>query len=108
MECPKCNSFNDDLQRFCGACGNALGNVCKRCGTAGKHDDKFCGMCGTAFVSHKEQKKLFTQAAIIPTRIPPQYTGEEIEDLLSLQAMAEEEALNSEQLSQADLDSLFQ
>jgi Double zinc ribbon len=108
MDCPKCNSANDDAQRFCSVCGTALGNVCKRCGTAGKHEAKYCGMCGTAFVSSGGQQRLFSRAAITPTHTPRQYTPEEIEDLLSLQVLARQEAQNSEQLSQKDLDSLFQ
>ncbi len=107
MECPNCKSANDDIQRFCVACGTALGNVCKRCGTAGTHDAKFCGMCGAPFTTLGEQKRLFTPAAITPTHTPRQYTAEEIEDLLSLQALANQEAMDSEQLSQKDLDSLF-
>ncbi len=108
MECPKCNLVNDDTQRFCSSCGTALGNVCKRCGTAGKHEAKFCGMCGAAFPVSGEQQRLFTHAAITPSHTPRQYTAEEIEDLLSLQKLARQEALNSEQLSQKDLDTLFQ
>lgn len=108
MECPKCNLANDDTQRFCSSCGTALGNVCKRCGTAGKHEAKFCGMCGAAFPISGEQQRLFTHAAITPSHTPRQYSAEEIEDLLSLQVLARQEALNSEQLSQKDLDALFQ
>ena len=107
MDCPKCKSANDDAERFCCACGTALGNVCKRCGTAGKHEAKYCGMCGAAFDTSAKQRRLFTNAAITPSHIPQQYTTEEIEDLLSLQALARQEALNSEQLSQKDLDALF-
>lgn len=108
MECPNCKFANDEAQRFCSACGTALGNVCKRCGTAGRHDAKFCGMCGTAFVSPGNQQGLFTRSAITPSHTPRQYTGEEIEDLLSLRVLARQEALNSEQLTQKDLDALFQ
>src|SRR5712691_8148365 len=34
--------------KFCGACGNALQNLCAQCGFENPSRFKFCGACGTS------------------------------------------------------------
>jgi class 3 adenylate cyclase len=46
--CPSCGVQNDPAQRFCGACGAALGRTCAACGQDNPPGFRFCGACGTA------------------------------------------------------------
>jgi adenylate cyclase len=45
--CPSCGVPNDPAQRFCGACGAALGRTCAACGQENPPGFRFCGACGT-------------------------------------------------------------
>jgi hypothetical protein len=46
MNCPRCQSANEETQKFCGSCGGKLGMSCSRCANAILPSDKFCGACG--------------------------------------------------------------
>lgn len=49
MICPKCNTVNDDNEKFCKNCGLQLNTtrICPNCNTANKPNSKFCHKCGT-------------------------------------------------------------
>jgi len=51
--CHKCSTANSENDKFCGACGTALGlpapqvkAFCGQCGTKNEYKFKFCGECG--------------------------------------------------------------
>lgn len=46
MKCPKCQTENPDLRKFCRECGNKLGLICPRCSLENAAGDKYCGSCG--------------------------------------------------------------
>jgi class 3 adenylate cyclase/tetratricopeptide (TPR) repeat protein len=46
MKCPKCQTENPELNRFCRECGAKLSLFCPQCGTEVLPEDKFCGKCG--------------------------------------------------------------
>jgi class 3 adenylate cyclase/tetratricopeptide (TPR) repeat protein len=46
MECPKCQTDNPDIKKFCRECGAKLLIICPQCGKENLPRDKFCGECG--------------------------------------------------------------
>jgi class 3 adenylate cyclase/tetratricopeptide (TPR) repeat protein len=48
MRCSKCGAENLEGKRFCGDCGEPLGNRCHRCGAENAPGKRFCGDCGAA------------------------------------------------------------
>src|SRR6516164_4928751 len=48
MRCSNCKAENPAGQRFCGACGALLANVCPKCRADNPVGQRFCGQCGTA------------------------------------------------------------
>src|SRR5437879_4227659 len=48
MSCPACGHSADPAQRFCGACGCALQQVCGQCGASSAPGYRYCGQCGAA------------------------------------------------------------
>jgi len=46
MECPKCQTDNPDIRKFCRECGAKLLIICPQCGKENLPRDKFCGECG--------------------------------------------------------------
>jgi predicted amidophosphoribosyltransferase len=46
MRCAKCGSDNPAGKKFCGDCGEQLGNACSKCGAENPETKKFCGDCG--------------------------------------------------------------
>jgi len=57
MKCPKCQTENPELNKFCRECGANLSLPCPQCGAEVLPGDKFCGKCG-----HK---------LTVPTEPPP-------------------------------------
>jgi len=55
--CSKCNTSNQENDKFCGACGTpliaekAVKSFCGQCGTKNTHNLKFCGECGYKLMS---------------------------------------------------------
>lgn len=49
MICPKCNTVNDENEKYCRNCGFQLSSsrVCPNCNSVNKTDSKFCHKCGT-------------------------------------------------------------
>jgi hypothetical protein len=48
MRCGKCYAENPDDKRFCGDCGEPLGNRCSQCGAENPSANRFCGGWGAA------------------------------------------------------------
>jgi class 3 adenylate cyclase/tetratricopeptide (TPR) repeat protein len=46
MNCPSCQSVNEDTQKFCRTCGARLQTNCSGCGGTILPSDRFCGECG--------------------------------------------------------------
>jgi len=46
MKCPKCQTENPEIRKFCSECGAKLLLICPRCGFENLPKDKFCGECG--------------------------------------------------------------
>jgi class 3 adenylate cyclase/tetratricopeptide (TPR) repeat protein len=46
MNCPSCQSANEETQKFCRTCGANLQRSCSGCGNVVPPSDRFCGECG--------------------------------------------------------------
>ncbi|MBM4332453.1 MAG: zinc-ribbon domain-containing protein [Deltaproteobacteria bacterium] len=46
MKCPKCQTENPDVKKFCRKCGAKLLRACPNCGSEILPEDEFCGECG--------------------------------------------------------------
>jgi class 3 adenylate cyclase/tetratricopeptide (TPR) repeat protein len=46
MICPKCQTENQEIKKFCTECGARLSLVCPSCKSEVKPNEKFCGECG--------------------------------------------------------------
>ena len=46
MNCPKCQTDNPEINKFCRECGSKLAHACPQCGVEILLQDKFCGQCG--------------------------------------------------------------
>jgi class 3 adenylate cyclase/tetratricopeptide (TPR) repeat protein len=46
MKCPKCQTENPEIGKFCRECGANLSHVCPQCATEVLPADKFCYKCG--------------------------------------------------------------
>ena len=51
MKCPKCQTENPELNKFCRQCGAKLSLPCPQCGAEVLPGDKFCGKCGHNLVT---------------------------------------------------------
>ena len=68
--CPRCHKELKDAAKFCGGCGEKLGDdgaahavagessVCPKCGSQLKPNAKFCGKCGTKVFASQAQGKV--------------------------------------------------
>jgi class 3 adenylate cyclase len=73
MKCPKCQTENPELRKFCSECGAKLLLICPQCGFENLPKDKFCGECGTALEKLKE-------APLINYSEPKSYTPKVLAD----------------------------
>ena len=48
MECPFCQTYNPDSQKYCGSCGRVLEARCPQCQAVNPPDYQFCGSCGAS------------------------------------------------------------
>ncbi len=46
MKCPKCQTNNRDVRKFCHSCGAKLLLICPHCGFENLPGEDFCGECG--------------------------------------------------------------
>ena len=54
MECPKCQTDNSEINKFCRECGAKLLLFCPQCAAEIPPGDKFCGQCGHNMSAHSE------------------------------------------------------
>jgi class 3 adenylate cyclase/tetratricopeptide (TPR) repeat protein len=47
MKCPKCQTENPEMRKFCRECGAKLLYLCPQCHSENLPGDKFCGECGS-------------------------------------------------------------
>jgi hypothetical protein len=108
MVCGKCATENEASRKFCSSCGAPLGTVCDRCGTVNGPDDGYCGRCGFALAA-STVKGLSSPVpkAASPNNLPPQYSVEDIEVLLSLRRTLEKGRDGPQTLDQEEIDRLF-
>jgi class 3 adenylate cyclase/tetratricopeptide (TPR) repeat protein len=64
--CPSCGAPVTADQRFCVACGSALGSHCPSCGAATQPGSRFCGRCGTRLTVDEATAIPATGAATVP------------------------------------------
>src|SRR5438309_234857 len=82
MRCVHCHFDNPEAVRFCGWCGQKVGNRCARCRSDNPLDFQFCGECGSA---------LGSGAATPRTELPIRYTPRHLAERI----LAEQAALES-------------
>src|SRR6516225_9655366 len=51
MRCRKCRAENPEGKKFCGDCGEPLGDRCCQCGAENPTGKRFCGDCGAALTT---------------------------------------------------------
>jgi class 3 adenylate cyclase len=73
MECPKCQTENPQIRKFCRECGAKLLIICPQCDFKNLSGDKFCGECG------HELKKI-SKAPRIDFSQPQSYTPKFLAD----------------------------
>lgn len=58
IECPNCNSLNDEENQFCGKCGTKLPEpkICPSCRFQ-SYENEYCTKCGTKLISKEEYDK---------------------------------------------------
>lgn len=58
VECPNCETLNDEENQFCGECGTKLPEpkICPSCNYQ-SYENKYCTKCGTKLVSKEEYDK---------------------------------------------------
>jgi hypothetical protein len=108
MQCTRCKTDHEILQKFCTECGAAMGVTCDRCGSINRLEARHCGSCGQGLVASLQQggsgpAGSFTARQIV-TR---QYTPSEIEELLILREAIKADEKASQILNQNDIDNLF-
>ncbi len=54
MKCPKCQTNNRDVRKFCHSCGAKLLLICPHCGFENIPGEDFCGECGQELKEPKE------------------------------------------------------
>ena len=54
MKCPKCQTNNRDVRKFCHSCGAKLLLICPHCGFENLPGEDFCGECGQKLKEPKE------------------------------------------------------
>jgi class 3 adenylate cyclase len=57
MNCPSCQSINEESQKFCRTCGARLQTSCSGCGSTILPSDRFCGECGLELEIGKKPAK---------------------------------------------------
>ncbi len=57
INCPSCQSINEDVQKFCRTCGARLQTNCSGCGSTILPSDSFCGECGLEIEKRPAKKR---------------------------------------------------
>jgi len=58
MQCPKCQTENPEINKFCRECGTELILVCPQCKSEIQANDRFCGQCGHNLVETSASAQL--------------------------------------------------
>ena len=108
MQCTRCKSEHEVLQKYCTECGAAMGLTCDRCGSINGLDARHCGACGQGLVASLQPggsgPAASQTARLIVTR---QYTPSEIEELLILRKTVRADEESARILNQEEIDNLF-
>jgi class 3 adenylate cyclase/tetratricopeptide (TPR) repeat protein len=75
MKCPKCQTENPEVKKFCRKCGAKLSRACPNCGSETLPEDEFCGECGQKLGKPEEFSP--SQYAI-PLSYTPRHLAEKI------------------------------
>lgn len=106
--CPRCNTENEQVRRYCRSCGSVLGNLCDRCGFVNDFQDSYCAACGLSLAPSLKPTPQ-PEDANRPSLVRPerQYSQDEIQQLLSLRKEIFLKLTTSKQVSQDEIDKLF-
>ena len=96
MNCPRCQSPNEETQKFCRNCGARLEMSCSGCGHDTLPSDKFCGACGLELETNQKpaekRAKMASERKVITslfadisgyTTLSERLDPEEVKDLIS-------------------------
>ena len=96
MNCPNCQSANEETQKFCRNCGAKLQMNCSGCGSPILPSDRFCGECGLQLETNKnaaqKREKIASERKYITvlfadlsgyTTLSERLDPEEVKDLVS-------------------------
>jgi class 3 adenylate cyclase/tetratricopeptide (TPR) repeat protein len=96
MNCPSCQSINEESQKFCRTCGARLQTSCSGCGSTILPSDRFCGECGLELEigkkPAKKRERIVSERKLITslfadisgyTALSERLDLEEVKDLLS-------------------------
>ena len=96
MNCPNCQSVNEETQKFCRNCGAKLQRRCSGCGHPILPSDRFCGACGLQLETNKrsarKREKIASERKYITvlfadlsgyTTLSERLDPEEVKDLVS-------------------------
>jgi hypothetical protein len=106
MQCMRCKTEQEVLQKFCNECGAAMGLTCDRCGTVNRMEARHCGACGQPLVASLQEggAAAARHGRPLPVR---QYTTSEIEELLILRRVIKAGEESAKILTQNEIDNLF-
>ena len=57
MKCPKCQTGNPEINKFCRECGTKLSLFCPQCSSENTPGNNFCNECGADGWMEKYEKE---------------------------------------------------
>lgn len=107
MQCPQCNSENEQIRKFCNSCGAPLGKICDRCGVVNRHEDNYCGTCGLSLAPAFQRQHVTSVSELPVPSAKHQFTEREIEDLFALRRSLNIDSKTLTTMGQHEIDTLF-